>query len=153
MSDKKTYHTKQQDTILETFREHPDTCYTARQLLTLLSDTRIGEATIYRSLQRLTDAGLIQKFAPAAGNSQSDNRLNQACYQYTGGQNNCKEHFHLKCLKCGSVIHMDCSFMEEINRHIAEEHHFTVDNSQTTIYGLCQQCAESEQNKGESPCH
>lgn len=144
MNSKKTYHTKQQERILEVFRENPEVCYTARQLLTLLSDTQIGEATIYRSLQRLTAAGLIKKFAPASHNPQEDSRLSQACYQYTGDRKNCQDHFHLKCLGCGNVIHMDCSFMEEINRHIAEEHHFTVDNSQTTIYGLCCVCKKGE---------
>ena len=149
MAYKRTYNTRQQNIILETFRQHPDTCYSARQMLTLLNDTHIGEATIYRCLQRLTRAGLIKKFAPASGNAQEDGRLSQACYQYTGGQDSCKDHFHLKCLSCGSVIHMDCGFMEEINKHLAEEHHFTVDNSQTTLYGFCSKCAGSEKLSGE----
>lgn len=150
MDSKRTYNTKQQNIILETFRTHPDTCYTARQLLTLLADVHIGEATIYRSLQRLTAAGLIKKFAPASGDVRGDSRLHKACYQYTGDRNRCKDHFHLKCLCCGSVIHMDCSFMGEINRHIAQEHHFTVDNSQTTLYGLCAGCAEIHKTREET---
>ena len=149
MNSKRTYNTKQQNAILDFFREHPETCYTAGQLLAALSETGIGEATIYRSLQKLTASGLIKKFAPATGSAREDSRLNRACYQYTGEQNKCRDHFHLKCLSCGSVIHMDCGFMDEINRHIAEEHHFTVDNSQTTLYGLCGKCAGLVKAAGE----
>lgn len=150
MRSRRAYNTRQQNIILDTFQANPDKCYTAGELLQLLAGTGIGEATIYRSLQKLVIAGAIKKFAPAPGHSQEDSRRSKASYQYAAGQEKCNDHFHLKCLRCGNVIHMDCGFMGEINRYIAEEHHFTVDNSQTTLYGLCSSCAETCKNTEET---
>ena len=52
----------------------------------------------------------------------------------------CSEHYHLKCIKCGGIIHLDCSFMINMEQHIEENHNFWVDNSKTIIYGICEKC-------------
>ncbi|MBQ1555500.1 MAG: transcriptional repressor, partial [Clostridia bacterium] len=54
----------------------------------------------------------------------------------------CDRHFHLKCTACGRIIHLDCGFMSEFEKHIGEHHGFRVDNARTVIYGLCEACAD-----------
>ena len=52
----------------------------------------------------------------------------------------CDAHLHLQCVSCGAVIHLNCSFMEEIADHISQEHDFSLQCRGSVIYGLCSKC-------------
>ena len=133
---KKNYRTRQQGALEEYFRANPDVCVTADELYLyfLNRGEKIGKATIYRILDRMVESGSIRKFLSDGGEG--------ASYQCNDGNRGCPTHFHLKCTRCGAVIHMDCDFMEEFNRHIMEHHRFRVDNGRTIIYGLCEECGD-----------
>ena len=132
---KKNYRTRQQDSIENYFRINPDSCVTADEiyLYFMNSGEKIGKATIYRCLDKMVESGEIKKFLSDGGEG--------AMYQLIDGENGCDRHFHLKCTRCGAVIHMDCEFMDEFERHIMQHHNFRVDNGRTIIYGLCEKCA------------
>lgn len=92
----------------------------------------VGRTTVYRCLEKLKNEGKIRKYTQGAGQS--------ACYQYiTDGH--CNEHFHLKCEKCGSLIHLECSDMAAISEHIKSHHGFTIDYLNTVFYGICERCS------------
>ncbi|MGN1098665.1 MAG: Fur family transcriptional regulator, partial [Clostridia bacterium] len=93
-------------------------------------ESSVGTATVYRQLDKMVEAGLVRKYSLDGG----------ACYQYVGGGQGCREHFHLKCLKCGALIHVDCEFLSGLAPHILEHHGFEVDNSRTVMYGICREC-------------
>ena len=63
-----------------------------------------------------------------------------ACFQYIDEEQSCHNHFHLKCLNCGKLIHLNCDHLAEISSHIAEHHGFLIDSSQTVFYGVCAEC-------------
>lgn len=92
----------------------------------------IGLATIYRHLEKLARAGTVYKFIPDNGES--------ACYQYAAPDEAWGEHFHLKCEKCGKLIHLRCDFLDKIPEHLKDEHHFQVDFFKTIFYGRCEDC-------------
>jgi Fur family ferric uptake transcriptional regulator len=92
----------------------------------------IGLATIYRHLEKLTRAGTVCKYIPAKGES--------ACYRYVGPDKAYGEHFHLKCEKCGKLIHLRCDFLDKIPEHLKDEHHFNIDFFKTVFYGNCEDC-------------
>ena len=94
--------------------------------------TPVGVATIYRQLDRLVEQGLVRKYAFDGKTS--------ACYQYIEDEEQCRSHFHLKCLGCGRLIHLDCEHLAGLARHIEEEHDFVIDYSQTVFYGRCSDC-------------
>ena len=52
-------------------------------------------------------------------------------------------HLHLKCVKCGKIIHLECHFMEEISHHIEESHGFTLQCKNSILYGVCKECKGS----------
>ena len=133
---KKNYRTRQQESIGQYFRLNPEICVTADDIYLYFMNKgdKIGKATIYRSLDRMVENGEIKKFLSDGGEG--------AMYQLIDSDNRCDRHFHLKCTCCGEVIHMDCEFMDEFERHIMEHHHFRVDNGRTIIYGLCEGCAQ-----------
>jgi len=132
MAEKTTYKTRQRDEILRFFTEHRDRCFTARDLI---GQVDAGEATVFRALTTLTNEGKLKKFTGGSGES--------AQYQFNAA--GCDLHIHLKCRRCGKLIHMDCPFMENILAHFRSEHAFTVDCGQTVIYGFCGDCTGENQ--------
>lgn len=127
MAEKK-YKTRQRDSILAYFASHADVCLSAKDIIES-PEIEVGEATVFRCLSHLAAEGLIKKY-------QSDDG---ALYQYNK-EGECNHHFHLKCLHCGKIVHLDCEMMASISRHIEEEHEFAVDVSRTVIYGYCNDC-------------
>lgn len=127
----KSYRTKQRDSIYAFFVSHPDACLSARDIIEN-PEIEVGEATVFRCLSHLTAEGKIKKYAVAGGG---------ALYQLNRTEE-CNSHFHLKCLVCGEILHLDCSMMQSVEEHIAEEHDFVVDVSRTVIYGFCRHCRE-----------
>ena len=98
----------------------------------------VNVTTIYRYLDKLEKDGNLIKYAAEKGD--------KTTYQYVEREHKCDEHLHLKCVKCGAVIHLDCCFMAEISRHIAEDHGFALQCRNSVIYGLSSQC-QKMQNK------
>jgi len=121
-----TYKTKQRDAILQFFSASPHISYTAREVIEALS---VGEATVFRNLTMLTKEGLLKRFSDKNG----------AVYQFSGCDGH---HMHLKCKLCGTLVHLDCLFAEEISHHFAKEHGFLLDQEQTVLYGLCENCGK-----------
>ncbi|MCQ2433182.1 MAG: transcriptional repressor [Clostridia bacterium] len=137
MPEKETsgYHTRQRAAVLSCFVKHPDTHFTAESLLDHLKQDGVivGKTTVYRTLDKLVETGMIRKFTVGTGDS--------ACYQYTGENHSaCSSHFHLKCLICGTLFHVDCDHLAELGEHLLADHGFSVHYSQTILYGICSAC-------------
>lgn len=123
------YKTKQRDEILRFFMDNEDKCFTAREVC---AGVKAGEATVFRTISSLVADGRLKRYSGGRGEG--------AYYQF----NSCTaaDHIHLKCLECGKLIHMDCSFMADVLDHFREHHGFIVNCEKTVIYGLCEACAE-----------
>ncbi len=129
------YKTKQREQIISYLKNSPQPHVSAGDIAVHLrgASGSVGTATVYRQLDKLVEAGTVRKYVLDGG----------ACYQYVGAAADCKEHFHLKCLKCGALIHVDCEFLSGLAPHILEHHGFEVDNSRTVMYGVCKKCREA----------
>lgn len=112
------YHTKQKERILDLLKTCAGEHLTVSDLGKQLEEngTPVGTATIYRYLEQLTEEGVLRKYILDGKSS--------ACYQYLGEHATCQEHFHLKCLSCGTLFHVQCTFLDEMQAHIAAHHHF-----------------------------
>ncbi len=134
-----SYHTKQRTQILQYLIDHKDGHVTADQITRHLrsQECSIGKATVYRYLDRLVSQGQVRKFLLEEGAS--------ACYQYVEEPGQCQEHFHLKCVTCGALIHLHCDYLSQLGQHIAQEHGFLIDSSRTVFYGQCAACRNREQ--------
>lgn len=131
--DRNNYNTKQRDEIVEFFSKHRGKCFSAKDIIRS-GEIKSGEATVYRTLSKLADNGVLKRFTDGASG---------ACYQLADSED-CAKHFHLKCEKCGKLIHVDCGFMTEIKNHIELDHDFFVDLGKTVFYGLCGDCSKGE---------
>ncbi len=137
MAGRGGYHTRQRDVILRFFMAHPRESFTARDLIGHEA-IQAGEATVYRTLVRLCEQGYLRRFTRSGGDA--------ACFQYNA-LHDCQSHFHLMCVLCGNVLHMDCGFAREMTAHLAQDHALQVDFSSTMIYGTCAACAKSRPAK------
>ena len=125
------YNTRQGALILA-YLENNIEPFTAEALADALQPQKVGKATVYRHLERLTDAGLVRRYSPAEGAS--------ACYQYVGDRKDCSRHYHMVCSRCGRLFHLDCDQLMELSEHIREHHGFVLDCERTILYGTCAEC-------------
>lgn len=141
---KAEYNTRQRAIILEFLKEN-SAHVSVRDIIAHLNEQGIsvGTATVYRTLDKLCEQGTVRKFV-------IDERSG-ACYQFVEGTS-CNEHFHLKCISCGALIHVDCEFVAEMEDHFFKDHGFTVSSGRTVIYGTCSNCAKIDTPASEGHC-
>ncbi|HHX56934.1 MAG TPA: transcriptional repressor [Clostridiales bacterium] len=137
----KGYKTKQKEKILEHIKANMDRHITAAEIVAHLNaeGTTVGATTVYRYLDKLVEIGYVRKYIMDEKSS--------ACYQYVQENEECGEHFHLKCVKCGELFHTSCDFMQGIDVHILKHHGFRVDNTKTVLYGECESCHSKLEEK------
>ena len=137
MASRPIYKTKQREILLQYMKENSSGHITAAQVCEYLraQGTSIGQATVYRQLEKMVDEGILNKYV-IDGNT-------PACFEYVGENGHVHEHacFHCKCEKCGRLIHMHCEELEGIASHLQSEHGFTLDPLRTVFYGVCEACA------------
>lgn len=133
------YKTKQRQRILDCLIANSHRHVTVDDVAACLLQRgeTVGKTTIYRYLEKLVEEGRVRKFI-AEGES--------ACFQYSS-DDGCSRHFHLKCLACGRLIHLECGYLSQLESHIYEEHHFIVHSGRTVFYGLCADCAGTSEKE------
>lgn len=132
--ESKGYRTRQREVILD-FLKNSNSCHVSvDDVLEQMKQAgeKVGRTTIYRYMEKLTEEGTLRKYFIEEGAG--------ACYQYVDSAQRCHEHFHLKCLRCGRLIHVECDYLNQIGTHIFEHHGFEVDNTKTVFYGVCKEC-------------
>lgn len=129
-----SYATASRKRILEFLKKSDERAVTAADVAAYLNEQNSGVniTTIYRYLDKLAKDGTLMKYVAEKGG--------QSAYQYVEPGRRCGEHLHLKCVKCGRIIHLDCHFMKEISDHIAENHDFSLQCQNSVLYGTCREC-------------
>lgn len=103
------------------------------------NESEVNVTTIYRYLDKLVREGTVLKYVAEKGN--------QTVYQYVERGHHCEEHLHLKCEKCGRILHLECAFMDEITEHILKEHGFILQCKNSMLYGRCEECRKQDMAK------
>ena len=142
---KSSYKTRQQDLLLSFLKQTAGTHFTAEDVRRHFEkrETPLGSATIYRQLEKLVSDGRLVKYFI--------DEKSAACFEYTG-EDSAKEsaHFHIKCEKCGTLIHLDCEELDKLTTHLKSEHGITLNPLRTVFYGVCKSCAENENAKSKA---
>jgi Fur family ferric uptake transcriptional regulator len=136
------YNTKTRQLILNYLMQTREHAVSAATILEHLQNEGAAPSptTVYRYIERLVSEGRVMKYVADKGE--------KAVFQYVGDGTRCREHLHLKCVKCGQIYHLDCGFMDEVRGHLETEHGFTLQCEGSMLYGVCRQCRE---NSGETP--
>ena len=108
-------------------------------LYTFMKDKnyRVSRATLYNTIDLLLDCKLVVKL-------QFDDGKNMSKFEKAL---DVKPHDHLMCTKCGKVIEVADSGIEQVINSSAIEKNFIVSHHSLYIYGICEDCAKLANNK------
>lgn len=126
--------TRQREIILHTFMDYADRHLSAEELHSLVKEQHpeIGLATVYRTLDILSELGVVHK------NDFGDGR---ARYEISH-QDEQHHHHHLICLTCGRVAEFDDYLLESLEAQIYRKCKFKVEYHNLKLYGYCQECSQ-----------
>ncbi len=91
------------------------------------SEPRIGRATVFRSVEKLVDKGLLDRVEFADGTHH---------YRVCGGTH----HHHLTCTQCHRVIEVDLCLPHEQLDAIGAQNNFSIEGHSLSIFGRCKTC-------------
>ena len=125
------YMTQPRKRLLSYLHSHADETLSAGQISEDLPE--ISVSAIYRNLSALEQDGAVRKVVKGG--------TREVFYQYTAAEQ-CREHLHLSCKKCGKTFHMDPEETDALARSMALLDRFALDRNDTVLYGLCELCQE-----------
>lgn len=137
MQTQRRYHTKQQELILDCIKRKKGKFYSIEQFMTYLQQEgfRIGQTTVYRALERLTEDGVVMKIPSLDGKPA----------RYSFAENTEKAGYgKLVCMKCGCAVPLQCECIQKFAAHIQKEHHFELNQESTILYGYCENCRNND---------
>ena len=88
---------------------------------------KIGLATVYRTLQALSETGVVDVLRNENGEA-----LYKACSK--------NHHHHLVCTKCAQTSEFNTSEIEQIMQKIARDNNYKISGHVIEIFGLCKNC-------------
>lgn len=97
----------------------------------------IGLTTVYRTLDMLTQLGIVQKF------DFGDGRARFELVNNPGGK---QHHHHLICMKCKSIIDYtefiqdEVDFIRKTQDKLSKKYNFTITDHAISFYGVCSHC-------------
>lgn len=133
MNTKNSYHTKQQEAVLNFFKQNHEDQFSADEAAEALKDKNVGKSSVYRIVSKLCENGVLKRFLETGRGAK---------YQFVGECGKCDDHFHLKCLKCGKLIHLENKLSDTVLKLI-QAHDFEVSEELTMLVGKCSDCKNS----------
>lgn len=92
---------------------------------------RVGRVTVYRTLNLMVDAGLVEERPFERGRMR---------YEHTIGHSH---HDHMVCVDCGKVIEFESPAVEREQKKAAARARFTILHHSHTLFGRCWGCERS----------
>ena len=127
--------TEQRIRILLALSSCPEKHLTAEEIYEIVKTDfpEIGLATVYRTIQLLSDLHLVDRI-----------NLDDGFVRYEIGNVDTKEmkhhHHHLICRECGKVISFQDDLLEGLEKKIQETTGFFVMDHEVKLYGICIEC-------------
>jgi Fur family ferric uptake transcriptional regulator len=95
-------------------------------------EPRLGRATVYRSVEKLVNAGLLDRIEFADGTHH---------YRVCGDNH----HHHLTCIRCHRVVEVDVCLPVDQFAAIGQQTNFAIEGHSLTIFGRCEDCRAQEE--------
>ncbi len=124
--------TRQRLEVLEELSREPDdvTAQTLWRRLRERGDSRVGLATVYRTLALLNEKGVIDSLS---------HHGTEHCYRLCADTH----HHHLLCSSCHRVIEVDECGLGDWLDEVSARHGFVATDHRVEIVGLCAACRRS----------
>lgn len=122
--------TQARETVLTAFlglESHvsADAVYEAARRL----DPGIGQATVFRTIKLLSDAGLAREACRDDGARRYEHAYNHA------------HHDHLTCVECGAIVEFVDADIERAQEAVYRRYGFASSGHRLELYGLCPDCS------------
>lgn len=130
--------TPQREATVRVLLEHEEDHLSAEDVYLLVKEKapEIGLATVYRTLELLTELKVVDKINFGDGVSRYDLRKEGATHF----------HHHLVCIECGSVEEIQEDLLEDVEKIVEERWNFIIKDHRLTFHGVCRNC-QKKQNK------
>ena len=124
------YTEQQRDMVRYIFSQHNH--FDADQLCEDMrrAGFRVSRATVYRTLNKLVDAGLLR-------------RLETGPRKYYEHEYGYPQHEHMQCQLCGKMIEFQDPAIDKLIRDVCRSHNFHVTGHNFVIRGVCAECNRS----------
>ncbi len=97
-------------------------------------DPSVGQATVYRSMKLLHEAGLAHEVQFGDGITRYEPQ-------------NKEHHDHLICERCGKTVEIMNRKIEKLQENIADKHGFIPTYHVLCLYGICSDCSRKSKIK------
>ncbi|MFS0781101.1 Fur family transcriptional regulator [Bacillus sp. 1P06AnD] len=134
--------TPQREATVRVLLEHEEDHLSAEDVYLLVKEKspEIGLATVYRTLELLTELKIVDKINFGDGVSRYDLRQEGAAHF----------HHHLVCMECGAVDEIQEDLLDEVEMEVEKRWHFKIKDHRLTFHGICYRCqAKEETNKNK----
>lgn len=121
------YTDQQRELVEHIFARHSH--FDAEQLIENLkgSGKRVSRATVYRTLTKLVDAGLLRRIEYGS----------RTIYDHDYGY---PAHDHLVCEQCGAMIEFHSDEVDDVLKRVAAEQGFQPSGRSLVVRGTCGEC-------------
>lgn len=103
-------------------------------------NSEIGLATVYRTLEILTDLKIVDKVSFNDGLARYDLRKEGAQHF----------HHHLLCLECGDIEEVEEDLLLGVEQIVEERYQFLVKDHRLTFHGVCKACQKKQKEDEEA---
>lgn len=130
LKDKDYKLTPQRQLVVQILLENQEGHLSAEELYNLVKaeNPDVGLATIYRTLDLLSDLDILERIDFGDGRSRYEFREES------------HHHHHLICTSCGMVEEFREDLLESLEEQVMRENNFDVSDHQVKFYGLCRNC-------------
>ena len=128
--------TPQREATVLVLLEHEADHLSAEDVFLLVKEKspEIGLATVYRTLELLTDLKVVDKINFGDGVSRFDLRKEGADHF----------HHHLICIECGKVEEIQEDLLGEVEKIVESRWDFAIKDHWLTFHGVCRTCKSNE---------
>ncbi|SDL64368.1 Fur family transcriptional regulator [Sediminibacillus halophilus] len=124
--------TPQREATVRVLLEREEDHLSAEDVYLLVKEKapEIGLATVYRTLELLSELKIVDKINFGDGVSRYDLRKEGAAHF----------HHHLVCMECGSVEEIEDDLLEDVEKIVQNDWGFQVKDHRLTFHGVCKNC-------------
>lgn len=135
--------TPQREATVRVLLEHEDDHLSAEDVYLLVKDKSpdIGLATVYRTLELLTELKVVDKINFGDGVSRYDLRQEGADHF----------HHHLICIECGAVDEIQEDLLGDVEKIVEHDFNFKIKDHRLTFHGICWRCHDKVEIEQKEP--
>jgi Fur family transcriptional regulator, ferric uptake regulator len=133
--------TPQREATVRVLLENEEDHLSAEDVYLLVKEKapEIGLATVYRTLELLTELKVVDKINFGDGVSRYDLRTEGADHF----------HHHLVCIECGAVDEIQEDLLGDVEKVVEEGWNFKIKDHRLTFHGICHRCHPKNQEERE----